>query len=119
MQGVRLRRNESYKVCIESNGSPFELHHHVNEGGINLSKNYLKYHIIHLTSSTTFIPISWSLPRWKIRHQILQDLIDAVRKPISRVPPFSGGKWPQNNAAQESNHTFETVFRHETCLPAT
>ena len=42
-----------------------------------------------------------------------QDLIDAVRKIISRVPPSSGGKRPENNAALWND------FRHETCLPAT
>lgn len=78
----------------------------MNEGGINLSKNYLKIISSIQPRLTTLIPISWSLPRWKIRSQILQDLIDTVRKPISRVPPFYGGKRPQNNAAQEPSHTF-------------
>lgn len=63
--------------------------------------------------------ISWGLPRWEICHQISQDLIDAVRKIFSRVPPSSGGKRLKNNAAQEPSHTCETTFRHETCLPAT
>lgn len=126
MQRVRLRRIESYKVESEW---PFKLHHHINECDISLNKDYQRIISFiergHETlASQTFIPtnldpsIPWSLPRWELRHQILQDLIDAIRNIISRVPPFFGGKRPKNNAAQEPSHTFETIFRHETCLPA-
>lgn len=39
IQRIRLPRNEGYNVCI---GSTVELHHHMNEGGLELSKNHLK-----------------------------------------------------------------------------
>lgn len=104
-----------------------QLHQQLNDGRIDLSKNNLRVmssiesRVTKICLSETYILtnldpfISWRLPRWKIRHQISQDLIDAVRKTVSRVPPSSGGKRPKNNAAQEPNHMCETTFRHETC----